>query len=176
VTTALFAIAAYLLAAHPLIAIVLWRLAILSCVDIVVNLAPILQVDGHWALADWLDEPDLGPRARRALGGALRRRLPREQRWLAAYGGLSLLAGVGLIVLSASVFWVATGDLVVALFTGNLTDVLIGVYYVGPLIMGLFFSTLGLLLELVLGATQRGPSTPADPSPTAAAVEEDHQP
>lgn len=45
------------------------------------------------------------------------------------------------VSVSASVFWVATGDLVIALFTGNVTDVLIGIYYVGPLVLGLFFST-----------------------------------
>lgn len=176
VTTAVFAIAAYLLSDHPLIAIVLWRLAILSCVDIVINLAPILQVDGHWALADWLDEPDLGPRARRALGAALRGRVASGERWLAAYGGFSLLAGLVLIAVSASVFWVATGDLVLALFTGNVTDVLIGIYYVGPLVLGLFFSTVGLILEAVLGATGRSPDTTTTTPANGPTAREDHQP
>ncbi len=121
-----------------------------------VNLAPILQVDGHWALADWLDEPDLAPRARRALGNAVRRDLPSDQRWLALYGAFSLAVGIALIALLATVFWATTSDLVVALFTGNLTDILIGIYYVGPLVLGLVFSVLGLILE-----TLSSPSRPA---------------
>lgn len=147
VTTAAFAIAAHLLVSHPLIAIVLWRLAILRCVDIAVNLAPILQVDGHWAFADYLDEPDLGPRARRAAGRALRGRLPDGQRALAGYGVFSLIVGIALIAIGATVFWINTSDLVVALFIGDTTDILIGVYYVGPLVLGVAFSVLGLLLE-----------------------------
>ena len=118
VTTACFAVAAQL-TTNSLLAIVFWRLAVLGLVDIVINLAPILQVDGHWALADWLDEPDLAPRARRAFGAALRHRLPADQRWLACYGGASLVAGVVLITLSITVFWASTEDLIKALFSGT---------------------------------------------------------
>ena len=42
-------------------------------------------------------------------------------------------------------------DLVVALFTGNITDILIGLYYVGPLALGILFSVIGLILETVIG-------------------------
>jgi putative peptide zinc metalloprotease protein len=42
------------------------------------NALPILEVDGHWPLADYLDEPDLAPRARDALAGAGH---PRESAW-----------------------------------------------------------------------------------------------
>jgi len=45
------------------------------------------------------------------------------------------------------VFWATTQDLVIALCTGSVTDILIGIYYVGPLIIGLACSVLGLVLE-----------------------------
>jgi hypothetical protein len=147
VIVAVFAVGAHLLVDHPLIAIVLWRLAILGLVDIVINLVPILQVDGHWALADWLDEPDLSPRARRALGLAVRRRLPADQRRLAAYGAFSLAGGITLLAVLLSVFWATTEDLITALFTGNVVEILIGVYYIAPLALGAVFSLVGLLLE-----------------------------
>lgn len=148
VTTAMMAVAAHLVA-NETIAIILWRLAVLGVLDIVVNLAPILEVDGHWALADLLDEPDLAPRARRALGMALRNRLSKDDRWLAAYGAFSLITGLALIGVSAVVFWAAAGDLVLALFTGNPAEIAIGAYYIAPTVLGLLFSTLGLILETV---------------------------
>ena len=151
VTTALFAIGAHLLAeSSTLVAIVLWRLAILCAAEIVLNLLPVLQVDGHWALADWLDEPDLAPRARRAVGLAIRGRLPAGQCRLAGYGVVSLLFGYLMLAGLAAVFWYAAGDLVTALFAGNLADILIGLYYVGPLALGILFSSIGLVLQVQL--------------------------
>ena len=140
-----------------LLTAVAWRLAVLGLVDVVVNLAPILQVDGHWALADLLDEPDLGSRARSALGNVVRRRRgPTTPRWLPWYGAFSLACGIGLLAASAWVFWWTASDLVIALFTGNVAEILIGIYYVGPLVLGLVFSVLGLILE-----TLSSPSRPA---------------
>jgi hypothetical protein len=149
VATAGFAIAAHLVPT-PVLAIVFWRLAILGLVDIAINLAPILQVDGHWALADLLDEPDLAPRARRALGSALKRQLPQGQSWLAVYGALSLAVGVALIALTVAAFWATTHDLIIDLLTGNPAEMALGIYCVGPLILGVLFSTAGLLLETLL--------------------------
>lgn len=150
VVLAVFAVAAHIVPS-TLLAIVFWRLAVLGVVDVIVNLAPVLQVDGHWALADLLDEPDLAPRSRRALGAALRRDLPRDQAWLAVYGAVSLIAGLSLITLLVSVFWTASSDLIVSLFTGNVLEVALGVYFVGPLTIGIVFSTIGLILETVMG-------------------------
>ena len=83
------AVAAHL-CSSPVLAIVFWRVSVLGLVGVAVNLAPILEVDGHWALADLLDEPDLAPRARRSLAPAMRGRRP-EAPWLAAYGAASLV-------------------------------------------------------------------------------------
>ena len=131
-----------------LLAIVFWRIAVLSLFDLVVNAAPVLEVDGAWALADLLDEPDLSPRSRRALGQQLRGRWSGE-RWLPAYGAVSLLAGVGLLGASLVVFWQTTGELVSALFQGNAAEVAMGLYYVVPLLLGVVASTLGLVLEIL---------------------------
>lgn len=144
-----------------LLTAVAWRLALLGLVDVVVNLAPILQVDGHWALADLLDEPDLGPRARSALGDVVRRRRdPTTPRWLPWYGAFSLICGIGLLAASVWVFWWAAADLVVALFNGNVAEVVVGVLLVAPLVASILFSSLGLLLEVAL--SQRSLATESD--------------
>ena len=70
------------------------------------------------------------------------------------------LAGLGLLALCVVVNWQVLGDLLVALFRGNLADVLIGVYLVGPLMLGIGVSILGLILESVVTA---------EPAPVASA-------
>ncbi|MCD2196167.1 hypothetical protein LQ327_22600 [Actinomycetospora endophytica] len=158
VTVSLLAIVAHLWA-PVLVVAVAWRLAVVGVVDIVTNLLPILEVDGHWALSDYLDEPELSPRARTALGRFLRRR-PREDgepRWLAVYGAVSLAGGIGLLVGGALVWWAVAHDLVAALFTGNVTDIVVGVIVVGPVVLGLLVSSLGLVLEVLLDPTRSEP-------------------
>jgi hypothetical protein len=141
-----------------LLTAVAWRLAVLGLVDVVVNLAPILQLDGHWALADLLDEPDLGSRARSALGHvARRRRDPTMPRWLPWYGAVSLACGIGLLAASAWVFWWAASDLVVALFTGSPAEIAVGILLVAPVVASVVLSTLGLLLEVALSQRTLAP-------------------
>lgn len=153
VTLSVCAVLAHLVDS-TLLAIVFWRIAVLSLIDLVVNAAPVLEVDGAWALADLLDEPDLSPRSRRALGQLLRRRWD-GARWLPAYGAVSLVAGIGLLGASLVVFWQTTGQLITALFQGDAADVAIGLYYVVPLLLGVAASTLGLLLETLTPAPRQ---------------------
>lgn len=135
-----------------LLAIVFWRVAVLGLVDVVVNAAPVLEVDGHWALADLLDEPDLAARSRAALGQVVRGKW-HQPAWLPAYGAFSLLCGLSILVVLVMVFWQTTGQLVTALFQGNPADIAIGLYYVVPLLLGVTASTIGLFLETFAGAT-----------------------
>ncbi|MDL5159008.1 hypothetical protein [Actinomycetospora termitidis] len=144
VAISILAITAHL-SGSVLITAVFWRLAVVGLVDLLTNAAPILELDGHWALADYLDEPDLAPRARAAFADRLRRRP--SPRWLALYGGLSLAGGVVLLVGGAFVWWYAAGDLVVALFAGNVVDILVGLYVVVPFALGLLASLVGLAVE-----------------------------
>ena len=146
VTTSTLAILAHIVH-NPLLAVVFWQLAVLDAFAIVTNALPVLEVDGHWALADYLDEPDLSPRARGALAETLHRRRPTAGYPMAAYGAISLAAGLGLIATSALITWHILGPLIAALFHGNITDILIGAYLIGPVLVGLAVSTLGLILQ-----------------------------
>jgi hypothetical protein len=150
-----------------LLTAVCWRLAIIGLTDIVTNLLPILQVDGHWALADYLDEPDLAMRARAAFGDTLRRRHnPETPRWLAAYGATSVIAGLALLGLGAVVWWAVAADLVRALFAGSIIEIAVGVVLVGPLLAGILLSSLGLILEVALATdTPVLPAREEDPEP-----------
>ena len=153
------------LSSSVLVVAVAWRLAVVGVADVVVNALPILEVDGHWALADYLDEPELAPRARAALGSRLRRlrrsapassSTTRTDRWLAMYGAASIVGGVALLLGSALVWWAVASDLVAALFAGSPAEVALGVLLVGPVALSLLASTAGLLLETALAE----PATP----------------
>ncbi|MHA4855048.1 hypothetical protein L1080_036920 [Rhodococcus sp. MSC1_016] len=131
---------------------VCWRMAITGMLNMADNGLPILQVDGQIALADYLDEPDLAIRARAALGETLRRKpkspITAQPSWLPWYGAFSLVGGISLLVAGAVVWWWVIGDLLRALFTGNPAEILIGVYLVGPFLLGLLFSIVGLVIEV----------------------------
>jgi len=146
-------------AAPVLIVTVLWRIAILQLISVIDNGLPILEVDGHVALADYLDEPDLAPRSREALGRKLRGIEQVEApRWLAAYGAFSMIGGIILIALGLWVWWIAAGDLVRSLWHGNAVEMLLAGYMVIPLVLAAVLSTVGLILEMV--------AAPSAPSPT----------
>ncbi|GLY03526.1 cyclic nucleotide-binding protein [Actinoplanes sp. NBRC 101535] len=83
-----------------------FKLAFLFYLHTFFNLSPLLPLDGHYLLMDWLEIPDLRARGLSWLSGRLRRRgarwrrLDREGRLVALYGVLALLwlvvaAGLG---------------------------------------------------------------------------------
>jgi len=150
VTTAVLLIIAHGFAATVLILGVCWRIAILQLIGIVENGLPILEVDGQIAFSDYLDEPDLSPRSREALGRKLRGIKHDDQpSWLANYGAFSLIGGVALLATSTWVWWLAAGDLIRSLFSGNPAEILLGLYVVVPFAIGAVLSTVGLVLEVV---------------------------
>lgn len=144
-------------AAPVLIVTVFWRIAVLQLLSVIDNGLPILEVDGHVALADYLDEPDLSPRSREALGRRLRGIKHLEApRWLAAYGAFSLIGGIVLTVLGFWVWWIAAGDLIRSLWNGNVVEILMAGYLVIPFVLAAVLSTVGLVLELIATPTPRG--------------------
>jgi putative peptide zinc metalloprotease protein len=150
VTAAVLLILSHGFASSVLLVSVCWRVAITQLIGIVENGLPILEVDGHVAFADYLDEPDLSPRAREALSRKMRGvKHDDKPSWLAAYGAFSIVGGIVLLVGSTWIWWLAAGDLVKSLFSGNLVEMLLGLYIVIPLAMAAMFSGIGLLQELI---------------------------
>ena len=154
VTTSVLLLVSHAFAASVLVMSVCWRLAIMELIGIVENGLPILEVDGHVAFADYLDEPDLSPRSREALSRRLRgvRQVDRPS-WLAAYGAFSLVGGIVLLVMSTWVWWLAAGDMIKALFGGSLVEMLLGLYVVVPVALAAVFSAIGLTVELITKPT-----------------------
>ncbi|SOD97569.1 hypothetical protein [Blastococcus haudaquaticus] len=127
---------------------VAWRLAVLVLLDLVTNLLPVLELDGHVALADYLDEPDLAPRARAAFADSLRGvSRPGTPTWMAIYGGVTVVGGLALLAGGAFVWWSAFDDLLRGLFTGGLAEVVAAVLLVTPVALGALVSCLGLLVQ-----------------------------
>jgi putative peptide zinc metalloprotease protein len=137
------------LATPVLIVATCWRIAIIGIVDIVTNLLPILHLDGHWALADYLDEPELASRARAAFGSTLRGQTRSAgPRWLAIYGAVSFFGGLALLVGGALVWWSVASDLIRALFSGSIGEIIVGIILIGPFAASTVLSALGLILEV----------------------------
>ncbi len=68
------------------------------------NLAPILKLDGYWAAADLLDQPDLYAQSGRAVIQLLRGRRDPKTIGLAGYALISAAAGVAAICLTVSIW------------------------------------------------------------------------
>ena len=138
----------------------------LGLIEIALNAAPVLELDGHWALADFLDEPDLAHRARRAFGDVVRRHKSSETPdWLAVYGAVSLFGGLALLTAAVFGVWVAAGDLLRALFTGDPGEVVIGVLVVGPFVISIILNSLGMVLDAMLHDEVDGNPAPVELSP-----------
>jgi putative peptide zinc metalloprotease protein len=121
---------------------VLTRVAGAACFGVLLNLCPLLQLDGYWLLADALDMPDLEQRSKRALRN-LRRSTPHTTAGsaLAAYRVLSLGFGIAVLIGAAFVWRTVFGVLVVALWHAGLWQQLLAVALVAP--------AAGLLLQLL---------------------------
>jgi putative peptide zinc metalloprotease protein len=113
-------------------AVIVREFAVLGYLNIVLNAVPLLELDGYWFLADWLDRPTLAADARQAVASALRRH-PASQ-GLVAYGLTSVIFGVGLIVLGFGTWWALFGGLFRALWGGGIFYKVLALYLVLPFI------------------------------------------
>jgi CRP-like cAMP-binding protein/Zn-dependent protease len=92
------------------VAPILHRLSFLWILTLLFNLIPLLELDGYFMLVDWLEIPMLRARAlaffRKELWQRLRRReaLTGQERFLAWFGGFSLVFSIFVIV-SAILSW-----------------------------------------------------------------------
>jgi putative peptide zinc metalloprotease protein len=93
-----------------IVAIVLFKLAVAAYLTNLLNLMPLLLLDGYWILEQWLDIPQLRDRALAFVRGPFwhllwtRRRLTRRELFFAVFGMLSAVYTVFAIFL-AIFFW-----------------------------------------------------------------------
>ncbi len=136
------------------IAAFLYRFALINYFVILLNLIPLLELDGYWIFADFIQVPDLRKRSLQFVQGDLwhklriRERFSLQELGLAAYGTV----GIAFTIFSfytAYFFWQRIfGGLVSSLWNGGFASrillLLFALAFIGPLIRGVI--TLGRLL------------------------------
>jgi len=132
----------------------LYKFAVLNYISILMNLIPLLELDGYWLLAEAIDVPDLRPRSLRFLRHDLWHKIRNREHWARSEVGLFLYAVLGTVFTlfsfyTAYFFWETIfGGLVRRLWHGGVVSkvilVALGLFILGPIIRGL----LGLLRSL----------------------------
>jgi CRP-like cAMP-binding protein len=136
----------------------LFPFVILSYFGLLLNLLPLLELDGYWILADAIRVRDLRPRARAFLRHDLWAKLSRRARFSTAEIGLGLYGTVGVLftalgLAAAAALWFSTfGGLVTEMWDagplGILLLVLLLGFLAGPLLRGLLELTRSALRAL----------------------------
>ena len=148
---AIFAWAAPDSGAAPL----LHKFALLNYLVILLNLVPLLELDGYWVLADLIQVPDLRPRSLQFIQYDLWRKLRRRERFTKQEVGLGLYGVLGIAftvfaVWTAIFFWEEVfGGLVREIWAGGpvarLLLVAFALFIGGPVLRGLISLTRALV-------------------------------
>lgn len=129
--------------------------ASLLVLQFVMNLLPILDLDGYHVLVDALDAPLLRQRALAFARGQVLRKVRRRSRWtreeigLAIFGGFAILTSLGTLLFSV-VIWrsrigIAANELLRLGPVGVLILALIGLVFIGPLAVALAARGVGMV-------------------------------
>lgn len=115
--------------------------------QLVMNLLPILELDGYHVLVDLLDAPFLRQRSMAFARTAILRKLRRRERWkrgeigLAAFGALAIVTSLLVLVFSLTLWQTRVGtaaqELVAQGFIGVLALGTLVLVFVGPLLVAL---------------------------------------
>jgi putative peptide zinc metalloprotease protein len=113
----------------PVATVVLWQFALASYALALVNLNPLLEYDGYYVLMDWLDRPNLRPRALAWLGAAISKALRgrgdfRGHGLELAYGLGSLLYILLMGVLTAIFYRLLLQDWMARMMSATLAEAL----------------------------------------------------
>ncbi len=124
----------------------LYKFAVLNYISILMNLIPLLELDGYWLLAEAIDVPDLRPRSLRFLRHDFLHKLRKREKWTKQEFGLASYAILGTIFTvfsfyTAYFFWETIfGGLVRRLWNGGVVSriilVALGLFILGPIIRG----------------------------------------
>jgi putative peptide zinc metalloprotease protein len=120
--------------------------AALAVIGVLVNAAPLLQLDGYWLVADALDVPDVYRHAWDAL--RRRRESRRRQALLAVYVILGGLFGVVLLVAAAAVWTDLLSGIIAALWSAGWIERAIALLLLLPLV-GIVIQPLASAIHLL---------------------------
>ena len=142
---------------HGWLAVTLYRFVVLNYFVLLLNLIPLLELDGYWILTDLIRVPDLRPRSLAFMRHDLWHKLARRERFTRAELGLGLYGTVGVAfavfcLVSAVFFWRNTfGGAVAKLWDLGPLGVVALFVFVGVLAGPL----LGLLVQIVAAGYRR---------------------
>src|SRR6266542_2730993 len=147
----------------------LYKFAVLNYISILMNLIPLLELDGYWLLAEAIDVPDLRPRSLRFLRHDFLHKLRKREKWTKQEFGLASYAILGTIFTvfsfyTAYFFWETIFcGLVRLLWNGGVGSriilVALGLFILGPIIRGALNLVRSLIKQArVLKTLNRGES------------------
>ena len=127
---------------HSSVAPILFRFCVLNYFVLILNLVPLLELDGYWILSDALQMPDLRPRSLAFTRHELGRKLLHREHFTRSEVGLALYGTVGVIF---TIFCFATSYFFWRRTFGGLLSRLV---HGGPI---------GIVLLLILASFLAGP-------------------
>src|SRR2546428_425201 len=161
------------IAPHSLAGAIAFKASSLLVFQFVLNLLPILELDGYHVLVDALDAPFLRQRALAFVRGQAVNKLRRRARWsreeigLAIFGSVAIFISLATLALSLLIWQtrigIAAKELLALGAAGVLILVLIALVFVGPLAVALAARAVG---------AARTPAPPATAPPAGAAERE----
>lgn len=129
------------------IAPVLYKFALLNYFVILLNLVPMLELDGYWILSDLIQVPDLRPRSLQFMRYDLWRKLRGRESFTKQEIGLALYGTLGVVFTIISLYWSVIfwqeifGGLVSELWNGGTAGrillLALALFLIGPVIRGL---------------------------------------
>ncbi len=122
-------------------AVVLRELAVITYLGVILNMIPLLELDGYWMVADLLNRPSLHHDSLLALQAMFKRK-SRDTK-LALYALVSTIFGLGAFVAGIVAFWHLFGGLFHTLWSGGSGYKILAVLLILP------YSA--IVVELVLG-------------------------
>lgn len=146
-------LAAHVIGSGPW-AVLAHQAAVTGWLVALINAAPILKLDGHWALADLLDTADLHAEMRDALRRLRGRSRDRRSVVLGLYAAASAASGVALLASSAAAWFTHYGPLVGTAWTSGVAGAALAVAFVAPTAGAA--ATAGLQFVRTLASNSRG--------------------
>lgn len=154
VTVAAVAMLVLGLSDDPIVEAIALQTATVLVFQFVLNLLPILDLDGYHILVDALDAPLLRQRALAFVRAGVPRKLRRRERWkrsevmLAVYGALAIAISIGMLFFGA---WVwrnrvapLAGELLATGPFGTFALAVLLLVFVGPIVVGLAMKAVDL--------------------------------
>jgi len=136
------------------------QFALLSYLTVLLNMVPLLGLDGYHLLTDVLDRPELKDEASEAVHDLRHSLRDPARRKLAIYGIVSAIFGVAVFLTALTAWWRVFGDLFFDLIHGSVVSKAVGLYFVLPYLVMVIH--LAATARRAIRTRNQDPALPAD--------------